>query len=278
MKNQTATRLHVNISDLGEWSVVAGAFYNETYLLSSNFLQISFNVYSALVTEKNHHFKKGTKLCSEGNFQLQDLDGSKLIVPKQDFKGNVHEKKSQSEIIGRAYYNATSGHVYETRTRRFALACPSETGYSLLKDVPITQVNPSERYKANKLIVYSKPCSSPRLYIFNFEFLVLNDIIKESTELKKSIQSQFNQLLDKSYASVKGVTFSKVTLDGTYRASTIAIAKCTQVKLDMRFIASSVDNPLEPLLSKGWPSFVANNPHLIIPKQNKRYTNDIPQL
>ena len=274
-KNQTAAQLNVSIDDLWDWSVYAGAIYDNETFISKNFVQISFNVSKAIVASKLEIFDKQSDNF-KSTFTLQP-SFDKLFLERNN-KGNFDINRIEIML---EHYNEISGQVYETKTNSFTLACPSEINYSLNRSLFSNVSHGLILTQATNSVVYSKPCSSPRFYMFDYVFLALNDYgktVRGSPNLPSSIQSQFNQLLDNSGTWVTGVALSEHSLQGTYKSSTILIVNCIRVKLEVRSIVDPGENPLVPLLAKEWPPIMADNTALIIPKQNKLFKEDTPEL
>ena len=264
-------------------------------------MQISFNITPGLVSAKQANFSNATSLQKFGslsNLNLKDLDGSEIRIPDQDFKGNISQKiaESYSRI---EYHNEISGQSYQTLGRRYDMACPSELRYST-NGSPLLTEN-LELFQTTNSIIYSKPCSSPSLYIIRYIFNVLNgycdvfecgknipndqitdmtyiNIMNEVNERKASIYAQFNKLLENTTTRIVDIDYGdSCTRIVTYKSSSERIS-CMDMTLNLRSIVGPGENPLEPLLRKAWPPIMAGKAPLIIPRQKLNSKTFSPDL
>lgn len=260
---------NVTIGDLNDSSIQVGAFYDPETFVSQHFIQLSLNLTQNALSTLKGKLKKT---------QLRDLDDSTLNIPAQDFKGQVLEPKL--DILEKEYvvefYNSNTSQVFQVKSYRLTLVCPSEMEYSLdnvkalINNETGSNSIANHSFSMSGVKIFSQPCTATKIYIFQLPLIALNDydqtVPNDEAGFTSAIRDRFNQLINNDSMYVYSVQVNYFPLNGTYDMTNVTIRDCVEIVLNVRSIVNTFDNPLAPLLAKmPLPPSALNN--LIIPTQ-----------
>ena len=272
VRTKIADSIGISIGELNDSRIDFGSFYDNRTFVSQDFLKISFNMSSKLNTSQDDRLAELKKNVEQGSLQFKDSGGLQWNIPRQNFKGSLSAYPSLvAAALNRRYYNKMTGQAGEIAVNHASLICMPDN--TLKENVPIIDKwipRSNLSFRANQFKVYSKPCESPNLFIFELYFIATNDYKTVSSNLKNvsyAIQNQLNLFLQNSDSKVLDVKLSKIAINGTYQMPTVAIRECIQVILKVRSISNSPTDPLESLLGEPWPPIYVNNVKLFIPAQ-----------